>query len=200
MTILSVTDASRMAGVPRHTMIDQIERGELSRTPDGIEVAELIRIYPSLKPLANLKLREVKKTTDWHQSSEVASMVSRTVVDVALDESVDTIDRDASNNRAINDDARAISEDRANLVAKAQAAGQADTVQLLVRELEWNKELLEQTNKQMANQLAEQRAMIADQARRLDDKDRFWARQVEIAQSLLAAPAPQKRKKIFGIF
>lgn len=189
-----------MAGVPRHTMIDQIERGELSRTAEGIDVAELIRVYPSLKPLANLKLREVKKTRDWRQSSEVASMVSRTVVDVALDESVDTIDKDVSNNRAINDDARAISEDRADLVAQAQAVGQADTVQLLVRELEWNKELLEQTNKQMANQLAEQRAMIADQARRLDDKDRFWARQVEIAQSLLAAPVPQKRKKIFGIF
>jgi len=189
-----------MAGVPRHTMIDQIERGELTCTPEGIDVVELIRIYPSLKPLANLKLREVKKATDCRPSSEVASMVSRTVVDVALGESVDTIDKDASSEIASNDDARAISEDQADLVARAQTAGQADTVQLLVRELEWNKELLEQTNRQMANQLAEQRAMIADQARRLDDKDRFWARQVEIAQSLLAAPVPQKRKKIFGIF
>jgi len=51
----------------------------------------------------------------------------------------------------------------------------------------------------MARQLADQRAMIADQARRLDEKDRFWARQVEIAQSLLPAPT-QTRKKIFGIF
>jgi len=71
-------------------------------------------------------------------------------------------------------------------------------VELLVRELEWNKELLEQTNQLMARQLAEQRALIADQARRLDEKDRFWARQVEIAQSLLPAPAP--RKKFLGLF
>jgi len=75
---------------------------------------------------------------------------------------------------------------------------QAGTVELLVRELEWNKELLEQTNQLMARQLAEQRALIADQARRLDEKDHFWARQVEIAQSLLPAPTP--RKKFLGIF
>lgn len=76
------------------------------------------------------------------------------------------------------------------------------TVDVLVRELEWNKALLEQTNRQMARQLDEQRALIADQARRLDEKDRFWARQIEIAQSLLPAPAvePPPRKRFLGLF
>lgn len=185
-----------MAGVPRQTMLGQIERGELTRTPEGIDVSELIRVYPSLKPLANLKLRQVKQSTEQRQVSADVSKLSRTVVDVALDDSTDTISKHVDDATATNSRTQIASESLPDVVANDQA----DTVQLLVRELEWNKELLEQTNRQMAKQLAEQRAMIADQARRLDDKDRFWARQVEIAQSLLAAPEPQKRKKLFGIF
>ena len=166
MTVLSVTDASRMAGVSRQTMYDKIKSGELDRTPNGIELQELIRVYPNLKPLANLKLKAVKKS-----SSKQTSQSIDVEPDIALSEDL------------------------------ASGAGQSSgTVELLIRELEWNKELLEKTNQQMAKQLAEQRAMIADQARRLDEKDRFWARQIEIAQSLLPAPEPQKRRKIFGLF
>lgn len=153
MTVLSVTDASRMAGVSEHALQEKINSGEMNSMPEGISVDELIRVYPKLHPLANLKIRAVKKSR---------------AVDLSLDETQDL----------------------------------KGTVELLVRELEWNKELLEKTNQLMEKQLADQRAMIADQARRLDDKDRFWARQVEIAQSLLPAPAPiiEKRKKIFGLF
>ena len=155
-----------MAGVSRQTMYDKIKSGELDRTPNGIELQELIRVYPNLKPLANLKLKAVKKS-----SSKQTSQSIDVEPDIALSEDL------------------------------ASGAGQSSgTVELLIRELEWNKELLEKTNQQMAKQLAEQRAMIADQARRLDEKDRFWARQIEIAQSLLPAPEPQKRRKIFGLF
>jgi len=160
MTVLSVMDASCMAGVTQQAIYEKIDSGEMKRMPEGIAISELIRVYPNLQPLANLKIREVKKTAA--KSQPVFS--------------------------------RPVSEHNG-------------TVELLVRELEWNKELLEKTNRLMEKQLADQRALIADQARRLDDKDRFWARQVEIAQSLLPAPAQEipasvihKRRKIFGIF
>lgn len=174
MTILSVTDASRMAGVSRQAMYEKIESGELNSTPEGVAVSELIRIYPSLKPLAHLKIREVKKVS--HKPRRSVSAKKITEVDVSLDQ---THDQTHDQTLELN-----------------------GTVDLLVRELEWNKELLEKTNRVMEKQLADQRALIADQARRLDEKDRFWGRQVEIAQSLLAAPAPlpQVRKKLFGIF
>ncbi len=160
-----------MAGVSRQTMYDKIKSGELDRTPDGIELQELIRVYPNLKPLANLKLKAVKKSSPKQASPAVASPAIGVEPDIALSDE-----------------------------AIQEATQSSGTVELLIRELEWNKELLEKTNQQMAKQLADQRAMIADQARRLDEKDRFWARQIEIAQSLLPAPEPQRRRKIFGLF
>ena len=162
MAILSVNDAARMAGVSRQVMREQINNGTLTQTEGGIEVKELIRLYPELKPLARLKIREVKPSTSAKPHSDIG-------------------------------------ETQPSVENTIQQAG---TVELLIRELEWNKELLEQTNQLMAKQLADQRALIADQARRLDEKDRFWARQIEIAQSLLPAPAPEPvaRKKFLGIF
>jgi len=148
VTTLSVTDASRKVGVSRRTIYEQIRRGDIKRTSAGIDLSELMRVYPEI---ANLSIeKSVSMQADQHAVS-----IEKTVQ-------------------------------------------QAGTVELLIRELEWNKELLEQTNQLMARQLAEQRSLIADQARRLDEKDHFWARQVEIAQSLLPAPAP--RKKFLGIF
>ena len=212
MARLSVSDAAHIAGVPWHTIYDQIENGELTRTDDGIALDELIRVYPNLKPLANLKLRKVKQSAgqvnvlekeviraksvtnrqqsaDKHNSAHKvrpATAAHTAHIDIAVDDtSFATASHAVSTSKSEN---------------KTNADGSADTVQLLVRELEWNKELLEQTNKLMARQLEEQRALIADQARRLDDKDRFWARQIEIAQSLLPAPEPQRRKKLFGLF
>lgn len=200
MNILSVTDASRMAGVPRATILNQIQSGELRPTPDGISISELIRVYPSLKPLGNLKLREVKKAAHVRRAPERFPMLSRTIIDVALDETADGVDSGVVSGKAFDQGLSATSAVKESEAKPVKTMDQTDAVQLLYRELEWNKKLLEQTNKQMATQLAEQRAMIADQARRLDEKDRFWGRQVEIAQSLLAAPEPKKRKKLFGLF
>ena len=207
MTILSVSDASRMAGVAQHTLKGQIDNGELMLTADGVELCELIRVYPKLKPLANIKLRQVKQGVK--RTTKNSSVTALAVVDVSLDA---TPSRTGAATKKSNTGQTTIAGDSSNVPRQASAmnqtgsadretnTGEADTFQLLVRELEWNKELLEQTNRQMAKQLAEQQAMIADQARRLDEKDRFWARQVEIAQSLLPAPAPKQRKKLFGIF
>ncbi len=176
MAILSVNDASRMAGVTIQAMHDQISNGALTQTNGGIEVTELIRVYPNLKPLARLKIREVKQATSPIQTSNETQATQ-----------AQTSDELNSNS----------GESQSSIENTIQQAG---TVELLIRELEWNKELLEQTNQLMAKQLADQRALIADQARRLDEKDRFWARQIEIAQSLLPAPAPVARKKFLGIF
>lgn len=152
MSTLSVSDAARMAGVSRAHLAEQIARGELATTANGIELKALIDLYPALKPLAGLKLKQVKS-------------------------------RD--NSRSVSSEPEA-------------SVSEMHTMALLIRELEWHKSLLEQTNDMMSKQMAEQRALIADQARRLDEKDRFWARQIEIAQSLL--PAPKPRKKFLGLF
>jgi len=136
VTTLSVTDASRKAGVSRQTIYEQISRGELTRTSSGIELIELMQVYPNMASQST--------------NNSVAGL---------------------------SDGSEAWREKRAEHSEKMpmnrektveETIQQAGTVELLVRELEWNKELLEQTNQLMARQLAEQRALIADQARRLE--------------------------------
>lgn len=185
VAILKVSDASRMAGVSLESMCEKIVQGELKRTPEGIELNELIRVYPSLKPLSNLKLREVKK-----RAQDKVDVDTTLGAILASDDAIASVDDQRPEEAGVSES------------AIEQTKAQFGTVELLIRELEWNKELLEQTNQLMAKQLADQRALIADQARRLDEKDRFWARQIEIAQSLLPAPAaaPVARKKFLGIF
>jgi len=71
---VSISDAARLAGVSRQTLYDRINSGTLSRTPEGIDVAELARVYPELKPLESLKLKDVKKDSDKEgKSSSVSS-------------------------------------------------------------------------------------------------------------------------------
>jgi len=189
---LSVLDASRMAGVPLDSIVGKINKGELRQTPEGLDVNELIRVYPNLKPLASVKIRKVKpreESLSYNLNTEV------TVKSIGAPQSnASVINRTREGETSLSNGQ--FTDGTHNQRQKEHEG----TVALLMRELEWNKELFEQTNQQMAKQLAEQRAMIADQARRLDEKDRFWARQVEIAQSLLPAPEPKTRKKILGIF
>lgn len=188
MTILNITDASRLAGISRQQLIEKIDDGSLKRKPEGVELSELVTAFPILNPIANVKLREVKKITDATlvptnaSSADEPNLKMNAVTDIVLEQLSDH------------------QTDTSSVHTESKPAESDETIELLIRELEWNKELLEQTNQQMAKQMAKQQAMIADQARRLDEKDRFWARQVEIAQSMLAAPVQQKRKKLFGIF
>ena len=166
MVTLSVTDASRKAGVTRQTIYDQISRGELTRTLTGIDLVELMQIYPEMADNSltlddgGVAASQPTKQEEHHEKTPNQQEITEITIEKTVQQAV--------------------------------------TVELLVRELEWNKELLEQSNQRMERQLAEQRSLIADQARRLDEKDRFWAKQVEIAQSLLPAPAP--RKKFLGLF
>jgi len=232
VTILSVSEAACMAGVELSAINSQIASGVLNRTAEGIDVSELIIVYPDLKPLAGLKLRSVKqppfrqtqvKQTQVEQTQVEQTQVEQTQVkqpqvkqpqvkqpkdkqpaeeDTTLALSAGGTPTQASVMIADVTELAVSRQGKSQEQSHAEATGDSNTdsstVSLLIRELEWNKELLEQTNQLMAKQLADQRSLIADQARRLDEKDRFWARQVEIAQSLLAAPAP--RKKFLGLF
>ena len=47
--MLSVTEAAEAAGVSRTTIYDRLKSGELSKTPDGIDPTELLRVFGELK-------------------------------------------------------------------------------------------------------------------------------------------------------
>ena len=48
MAMLSVTEAAAAAAVSRTTIYDRLRSGALSRTPDGIDTAELARVFGAL--------------------------------------------------------------------------------------------------------------------------------------------------------
>lgn len=48
MTMLSVTEAAEAAGVSRTTIYERVRAGELSKSADGIDTAELLRVFGSL--------------------------------------------------------------------------------------------------------------------------------------------------------
>ena len=48
MTIVTITGAAKLARVSRGTIYNKIESGELSRGPDGIDSAELLRVFGQL--------------------------------------------------------------------------------------------------------------------------------------------------------
>ena len=47
--MLSVTEAAKAAGCARSTIYDKLKSGELSKTADGIDTAELLRVFGELK-------------------------------------------------------------------------------------------------------------------------------------------------------
>lgn len=48
MRYLSQTMAAKLAGVSRGTIANRIDEGTLSRTPEGIDPAELVRVFPDI--------------------------------------------------------------------------------------------------------------------------------------------------------
>jgi len=48
MTIISQTKAAKLAGVSRGTIANRINDGLLSATPEGIDVAELVRVFTDI--------------------------------------------------------------------------------------------------------------------------------------------------------
>jgi len=48
MTLVTVTGAAKLARVSRGTIYNKIESGELSKSPDGIDTTELLRVFGTL--------------------------------------------------------------------------------------------------------------------------------------------------------
>lgn len=53
MTLVTVTGAAKLARVSRGTIYNKIESGELSKGPEGIDTAELLRVFGTLHDVSN---------------------------------------------------------------------------------------------------------------------------------------------------
>ncbi len=48
MGMISQSKAAKLAGISRGTIANRIADGKLSQTPDGIDIAELVRVFPQI--------------------------------------------------------------------------------------------------------------------------------------------------------
>lgn len=63
MAFISITEAAQLADVSRGTIYNKIKSGELSRTSDGIDTAELARVFGSLS------LRQNRQDSSFNDAS-----------------------------------------------------------------------------------------------------------------------------------
>lgn len=65
MTLVTVTGAAKLARVSRGTIYNKIESGELSKGPEGIDTAELLRVFGTLHDVSNdVKTSELDSVSD----------------------------------------------------------------------------------------------------------------------------------------
>lgn len=64
MAIVSITEAAELAGVSRGTLYNRIKSGELSRSGDGVDTSELMRVFGPLSRIQSTKADEHPLTAD----------------------------------------------------------------------------------------------------------------------------------------
>ncbi len=65
MAIVSMTEAAELAGVSRGTLYNRIKRGELSRSGEGIDTSELMRVFgPINRPPADTSVEQLTSAVD----------------------------------------------------------------------------------------------------------------------------------------
>ena len=72
MRMLSQAKAAKLAGVSRGTIANRIDDGKLSRSPEGIDVAELVRVFPEITTDRIERFLAGKPAKDDGKSSEKA--------------------------------------------------------------------------------------------------------------------------------
>lgn len=74
MTLVTVTGAAKLARVSRGTIYNKIESGELSKGPEGIDTAELLRVFGTLHDVSNDDNRAVTDSVSDGKSKTTAVM------------------------------------------------------------------------------------------------------------------------------
>lgn len=96
--ILSITAAARAAGVSRTTIYEKVNAGDLSRTSEGIDTAELLRVFG--------KLKSDKPSAD-NQGSDRKSEQSSDDLTLWLREKLDTAELELRQTRSVLSDTTA---------------------------------------------------------------------------------------------
>lgn len=85
MAIVTMTEAAELAGVSRGTLYNRLKRGELSRSGDGIDTSELMRVFgPINRPQADTPVEHLTSAVDTADTSVDVSAHADTASSVQL--------------------------------------------------------------------------------------------------------------------
>jgi len=185
MALVTVTEAANLTGVSRGTIYNKIESGELPRSPDGIDTAELIRVFGEISlpsPTRQQRHGELSDddSSDTHQHDDGIAQ--------ALLARLDAADAEKQWFREMYEKQKKILEERnEQLHALLPAPGESTPLEQAQREIgRYEAEvghLKEQHHAEVGNL-----------------KDRYQAEVEHLKEQLEAQLAIKPRKKIFGLF
>ena len=83
MAFVSMTEAAELAGVSRGTLYNRSKRGELSRSGEGIDTSELMRVFgPINRPQADTSVEPLTSAVDTAEASIDVSAHAATAASV----------------------------------------------------------------------------------------------------------------------
>ncbi len=171
MSMISQSKAAQLSGVSRGTIANRIAAGKLSATPEGIDIAELVRVFPTITSERIEQFLAGKLPTNGAEVSEVAAEVA-----AARDRAAELLAR----NEELEAEKAAANEQR--LAANS-----------------WAKGLSDQMIEQQARLIKQQAEQLADAQAALKAKDQAIETLTNKIAGLLPAPAAPRRR-FLGIF
>ncbi len=141
MAIVSLTEAAELAGVSRGTLYNRLKRGVLSRSGDGIETSELMRVFgPINRPPGDTAVEQVTSAVDTADTSvdvsAHAETASRVQLNTLLNAQLAAAERERDWLRTLVEAERARASAREQELAEARA-------RLDAREDYWSEKLIQ---------------------------------------------------------
>lgn len=172
MSRLSQTKSAQLAGCSRGTIANRIKDGVLTEHPDGIDIADLVRVFPDIT------------------SDRIEQFLAGDLPSTDTSESEQALEVAAAKERAAKLLAR-------NEELEAEKAA-ADEQRLAANN--WAKGLSDQMVNQQAVLIRVQAKQLEDAQKALSAKDQAIENLTNKIAGLLPAPQPAPRKKFLGLF
>ena len=139
MAIVSLTEAAELAGVSRGTLYNRLKRGELSRSGDGIDTSELMRVFgPINRPQTDTGGEHRASAADTGDASidvnEHADRVQLNTLNTVLNTQLAAAERERDWLKGL------VEEERARVAAREQELAEA-RARLDAREDYWSDKL-----------------------------------------------------------
>jgi len=149
MAILSITEAAALAGVSRGTLYNRFRDGELSRSGEGIDTAELLRVFgPFNSPPVSTASTDATEPPDDVTTRPLTPVDERIVQ--RLDEQLAAAERERAWLRELVDAERARVETKDRLLAERAAELLEQNERFAEREREYRTELAALTERVVA--------------------------------------------------